>query len=708
MSASNVCWGIEVGAGAIKALKVERDGDDLRVSDFAVVPHKKVLSTPDLNRDDAIAVALGAFMSQYRDALKGASVALSIPGHSAFARFAKLPPVEKKGIANLVRFEAVQQIPFPIEDVEWDYQTFASDDSPDIEVGIFAVTKAKIAELLAQYGEQGLTPNIFTLSPVAVYNAVAFDLGFTAKTPGTVLLDIGTTATDLIIAEGGRVWIRTFPLGGHNFTEALAATFKLTYPKAEKLKKEAETSKYKRHIFQALKPVLTELVQDVQRSIGYYKDTHPDANISRVIGVGSTFKLIGLRKLLSQQLRLDVFRYERAKRLNIEGAAAADFEAAMPNMATAYGLALQGLGLQTINANLMPLHVARQAMWKKKMPWFVAAAGLLVAGGALSFARPLLDGMAVGRAKIDRAINDPINQAISLGNSLKTKWSEASGGKQPGMIAENMRRLAEGREMYPLFLADLSSMFASAETYAREKNLGVDPMIAELRRFDTEYVAPGKSLGSKPTEQDPPPDFGGGRGGTGGAAGAGAGAAAEAKTAGAAGAVRFTLVVDSPQDSRAFVNDSFLAWLRNNAQRAGVPYTLVGIPAATDITTEPIAPPKPKEKPKAPGQGGRGGGPPGPPPGDREPPPPPDDERGGGSGGFGKGAPSGGSRAPAGEPPKPDAEADRIAPIPEEVLAPARTAASYRYTITWVAQIKTMAEREKEKAGAPAGQEGQQ
>ncbi len=32
---------------------------------------------------------------------------------------------------------------------------------------------------------------------------------------------------DVISAEGGKVWVRTFPLGGHHFTEALAETFKL-------------------------------------------------------------------------------------------------------------------------------------------------------------------------------------------------------------------------------------------------------------------------------------------------------------------------------------------------------------------------------------------------------------------------------------------------------------------------------------------------
>lgn len=695
MPSANVAWGLEVGAGSIKALKLERDGDSLKVADFVVLPHKKVLSTPDLNKDDAIAVALGAFMSQYREALKGASVAVSVPGHSAFARFAKLPPVEKKGIANLVKFEAVQQIPFPIDDVEWDYQTFASDDSPEVEVGIFAMTKAKANELLAQYGDQGLTPDIITLSPLAAYNAIAYDLAFTAQTPGTVILDIGTTASDLIIADSGKVWIRTFPLGGHNFTEALAATFKLAYGKAEKLKREAETSKYKRHIFQAMKPVLQELVQDVQRSIAYYRDTHPESKISRLIVCGSTVKLLGLRKILSQQLQLDVFKLERFKRPQIEGSAAADFEAATPMMATAYGLALQGLGLQTIGANLMPIPVIRTAMWKRKTPWFVTAAALGLAAGGLSFLRPGLDSIAVNRAKSDASVTRPIQQAISSGRALKQEWEAASGAAQPGFVAQNVVRLLDGHRLYEMFLRDVSSMFQAAGEHARVQSavtMPDDRAVATLVSFDTQYLAPEAPFQTQ--------SGGGNQDAFGGNAGGGAAAGdqnGEPSSAGPAGAVRITLTFDVPTDSRAFMNDSFLAWLRNSAQRSGVPYTLVGIPKPDQLS--PIAqvvqgqsggekrpggsftPPK-QQSPQGGGGGGGGGGGLGG-VGDEGSPDEP------GSSGTGS-APAGGAASPAGSSGARNKDAvdpDSVAPLPDRVKPVAPKSPVFRYTLTWYAQL---------------------
>lgn len=41
---------------------------------------------------------------------RGVGGGFSIPGHSSFARFAKLPPVEPKKVPEIVKFEAMQQI----------------------------------------------------------------------------------------------------------------------------------------------------------------------------------------------------------------------------------------------------------------------------------------------------------------------------------------------------------------------------------------------------------------------------------------------------------------------------------------------------------------------------------------------------------------------------------------------------------------------
>src|SRR5207247_1335307 len=118
-------------------------------ADYDILPFKKVLTTPDINVDEAIQVNLDQFLSQH--VVNRSSIIISVPGHMAFARFAKLPPVDPKKIPEIVKFEAVQQIPFPIEQVEWDYQVFSRADSPDVEVGIVAITKERVAQFLNNY-----------------------------------------------------------------------------------------------------------------------------------------------------------------------------------------------------------------------------------------------------------------------------------------------------------------------------------------------------------------------------------------------------------------------------------------------------------------------------------------------------------------------------------------------------------------------------
>jgi len=609
--ASNACWGIEIGGGALKALKLVRDGEEVRVADFVVLPHKRVLSTPDLDQSEAIRIALGALASQYD--LSKAQIAVGIPGHASFARFAKLPPVERKQVPKIVKFEAQQQVPFPLEEVEWDYQTFVSEDSPDIEVGIFAVTRERVVERLAQCGDVGLRPDVINLVPVSVYNALAHDLTFDENMPGTVIIDIGTVATDLIVAEPGRVWIRTFPLGGHNFTEALVNAFKIPYTKAEKLKREADQSKHKRHIFQAMRPVFTDLAQDIQRSMSYYQQTHPEADLKRVIGLGSTFRLLGLRKYLSQQLQIDVTRCDKFQRLGVEGPAEGDFASAALSLSPSYGLALQGLGMATIDANLVPTPVIRESVWRRKAPWFAAAAGLAVVAGAASFVRPYLDSQAAAEARQApevRAISDVKRE----GQRLQDQWREIEQSASVGATVQNVQTMLERRGLYGQVVQDVGSMLASADPQPELFTDDADQIppgqwrLFQLRRLDIEYVTPSGgepslvTVGEDDARRRPAQDAGRGgggggalaMGGAGGGVRGGRGRAREApRETGAPeapyGALKFTLVTDATNEELgAFVDRTLLAWLRENAERPDAPYTFQP-PSADDIVIRQVA-----------------------------------------------------------------------------------------------------------------------
>ena len=544
MAATRSAWGIEVGAFAIKALRLERQGDEVRVTDFLVIPHRKVLTTPDLQQDEMIRIGLGELISQ-KD-LRNQTIVMSVPGHLAFARFAKLPPVEPKKIPDIVRFEAVQQIPFPIEDVEWDFQTFgAGTDSPEVEVGIFAITKERLAHLISLWGELGIQPQVVTVSPIAAYNAVSYDLGLKDRPAGPlVILDIGTTASDLIVAEKGKAWVRTFPLGGTHFTDAIAESFKMPYSKAEKLKLESAASKYARQIMQAMRPVFGDLVNDIQKSLSYYQSLNRGATLSDIVGVGSTFRIPGLRKFLGQQLQCEIARLDEFRRISVPGAGGAEFSAATVNLATAYGLALQGVGLAEIEVNLAPVPVLRQQVWAKKNRWFVAAAGVVVAAGALMFVRGLLGGQAIesGKLETDQIVQSALNKAKQAKSSL----DEIQQSGRYGFTAENMRRLVDYREVWPHLVRDVHDALKSA---------GPQPALVAGDLAAITAIAPEdrrwvmlEDLGAKYSNQQ----------GT--------------------RRIAVTMAVEfSHRDPQDFLNTTVCEWLRKAARedRSGVPYKIV-------------------------------------------------------------------------------------------------------------------------------------
>lgn len=478
--AKNEAWGIDVGANAIKAIKLARSSSGVRVQEFEVLPFKHVLTTPDLNVDEAIQVQLDSLIQKH-DMSKD-TVVTAVAGNMAFARFAKLPPVEPKKIPDIVRFEAQQQIPFPIEQVEWDYQVFQQDDSPDVEVGIFAITKERVMQFLSNFRAIDLKIDSLTLSPLAVYNAFRYDA---QEDDGVIYMDIGTTSTDVVIVEQGGIWLRTLPIGGNNFTEALVKQFKISFPKAEKLKREAATSKYAKQIFQAMRAVFADLVQEVQRSLGFYQSLNRDSNLTKLVGVGSTFRLPGLQKFLKQQLQLQVVRPDSFERLSVDGKREAEFSNHALNMATAYGLALQGLGLEAVSANILPSHVLASRMWRAKQPWIAASAACFVVAAGLVGAKYFIDSGKVNASLA--SINSQVRPVLSEAKNQASEWQTLQQNEDPRQFIENIRRVLDHRNVWSGLIEDISQATLALDPQA--SMLGADyDAITAIPRTDRKRV----------------------------------------------------------------------------------------------------------------------------------------------------------------------------------------------------------------------------
>ena len=109
-----------------------------------------------------------------------------------------LPPVEAKRIPEIIRFEAAQQIPFDINDVQWDWQLMTETDSPERKVGIFAIKSEVVTSVLEHFGRENITVSYVQMAPMALYNYALYDRTDLSKSDNqaTIILDIGAENTD--------------------------------------------------------------------------------------------------------------------------------------------------------------------------------------------------------------------------------------------------------------------------------------------------------------------------------------------------------------------------------------------------------------------------------------------------------------------------------------------------------------------------------
>lgn len=389
MAAGKKVWGIDLGQCALKALCLRADGDTIEVVDHLYVEHERILSQPEVDRKGMIESAMKSFIDKHE--LGKDDLVVGVPGQHTLSRFSKLPPVDKKKIPEIVKYEAQQQIPFDMDEVIWDYQVFEDPEASEMEVGIFAMRRELLRDQLFFLSDQNLEPKVVQANPLALYNALKFD-GIIPENEPMVIVDIGAQNTDLVVANKRSLWTRNIPLGGNNFTEALMKTFKLSFRKAENLKRNAGSHKYARQIFQAMRPVFADLVAEIQRSLGFYTSSRRGIKLKKIVGMGNAFKLPGMVKFVQQNLSMEVIRPNAYKRLAAGDAPRApELIDRLLSFGVAYGLALQGLNRGIITSNLLPPEIAKQVIWRKKVPMFYASAASLLLAAGVIWARNIMD-----------------------------------------------------------------------------------------------------------------------------------------------------------------------------------------------------------------------------------------------------------------------------------------------------------------------------
>jgi type IV pilus assembly protein PilM len=565
MARSPYVWGIDIGKAALKALRC-RPGDEPRklvVDSFDYIEYPQFLSQSEADAPEIVRNALAEFTGRHN--LAGDTVAVSVPGQLGLTKFIKLPPIEAKKIPDIVKYEARQQIPFPLEQVVWSWQRLAGgiEESGfviDAEVALFAMKSDQVEKSLAPLVEAGVYVDILQLAPIALANLAMFDLlpdpaeiDPDSPPPSIVLVSMGVDSTDLVVTNGLRIWQRSMSIGGNSFTKALVKDQKLTFARAEELKCNAVRAEDPKAVYTAMRPVFDEFAVELQRSLSYFTSTDRTAEIGKVFMLGNAAGLRGLSDFVGKQLQLPTKRLELFQHLDCEQALQKPaFRDNRLAFGTTYGLAVQAAGQAGIRTNLLPQRVVIERKVDAKRPWAVAALLSLLVAGVVSFVGGLValstfDEKLYAKAfsEADRAKSRSQSAAGSL-DTIEAQQKEAV-ARQEYVLAVQSRRfqaldmmraiesllprdppgddpkpLADRRELYIekmdcQYFPDLTTWFGSVKTQWKQTHPAeglADPLAEEAADAtadaDTPQAADEQPGADAPPADDAPADTGDG------------------------------------------------------------------------------------------------------------------------------------------------------------------------------------------------------
>ncbi len=377
----------DAGSFSLKMAVFSAEKNRLQLTDFDVSPLSVPAEASLDERHRIIARQMRASLSLKK--VKTNSVLVSISGQSVFTRFVKLPAVEEAKVSQIIRYEAQQQVPFPIEDVEWDHNIIGKTPSGEIDIVLVAVKNDVIASFTSECSKMGIDISAVDVAPLCVYNCLRHAEQEFAEC--TAVIDFGAKAANLIISEGDDLWARTIPIGGDDITAAIAKELNLDDADAEKLKLTAwvpgtsagepeGATEQQRRASNVVGSFISRMFAELSRSVGFYRSQAGHSPIRRILLSGGSSRLNNFKDFLSDRFKVDVAWLSPLNRVAIgRGVDRGELNRHAELLAGVIGLGLRGAEMSRIRINLLPKTIARQKELSRKKVLVVAAGWLLVA-----------------------------------------------------------------------------------------------------------------------------------------------------------------------------------------------------------------------------------------------------------------------------------------------------------------------------------------
>ena len=417
------------------------------------------------------AVALREMMSELH--IKHGSVNCALPAQSVFARFVKLPSLEHEKLEKVIAFEAQQNVPFPIDDVVWDYQVVGGGLDEQVQVILVAIKHDLLDGINDAVEESGLLTSTIDVAPMALYNA--FRYSYPNVNECALLVDIGARTTNVLFIEPRRIFSRSLPIGGSSITGAIAKEFGESFEAAETRKKRdgfvslggayADPSDHDiARVSKLARSTMTRLHAELMRSVSHYRAQQAGSRPDRIFLCGGAAGMPYMREFFHEKFQLQIEFFNPLRNVAVSEAASASGVAHSAHLlGELVGLALRSVTACPMELSLLPASVVRRQELDRRRPFFIAAAVCVVLamlGWSLYYTRAAQ--VTRETAELIQQKNASMRGAEAQLDKLKKQFTSLDSVAAPLISAVN------DRDFWPQILDDLNARLPEADIWITE------------------------------------------------------------------------------------------------------------------------------------------------------------------------------------------------------------------------------------------------
>ena len=427
--------------------------------------------TSDEMRRAQIAVSVREMMSELH--IKHGAVNYALPAQSVFARFVKLPALGQEKLEKIIAFEAQQNVPFPIDDVVWDYQLVGGGLEEQIQVVLVAIKIDLLDDINGGVEEARLHTSTIDVAPMALYNA--FRYSYPNVNECSMLVDIGARTTNVLFIEPRKIFSRSLPIGGSTITAAIAREFGESAEAAETRKKRdgfvglggayAEPSDHDlARVSKLARSTMTRLHTELMRSVSHYRAQQLGNRPDRIFLCGGAVAMPYMREFFQEKFQLPIEFFNPLRNVAVSEAASASGVAHSAHLlGELVGLALRSVTICPMELSLLPAGVVRRQELERRRPFFIAAAACVVLamlGWSIYYTRAAQ--VTQETAALIQQKNASMRGAETQLDQLKKQITGLESVATPLISATN------DRDFWPRILEDLNARLPEADIWITE------------------------------------------------------------------------------------------------------------------------------------------------------------------------------------------------------------------------------------------------